>query len=190
MDGHPEKFTREELERLVASGLSYRVIARRLGVAPSTVRKWLDRFGLETQRTVRLRMGRAARESRARTVSLICQRHGMTEFVRDTRGVHRCRRCRMEHVAERRRAIKRMLVAEAGGACCLCGYARCLGALQFHHVDPSSKQFALSREGVTRSLARARAEARKCVLLCANCHAEVEAGVTSATLSADRDTAA
>jgi hypothetical protein len=34
-------------------------------------------------------------------------------------------------------------------------------------------------EGVTRSRAEARAEARKCVLLCANCHAEVEAGYRS-----------
>jgi len=40
--------------------------------------------------------------------------------------------------------------------------------------------FSLSEEGVTRSLARARAEAEKCVLLCAKCHAEVEAGVAAA----------
>ena len=40
-----------------------------------------------------------------------------------------------------------------------------------------TKNFSLSHEGVTRSLERAREEARKCVLLCANCHAEVEAGV-------------
>jgi hypothetical protein len=33
------------------------------------------------------------------------------------------------------------------------------------------------RKGVARSLEKARAEPRKCVLLCANCHAEVEAGV-------------
>ena len=33
-----------------------------------------------------------------------------------------------------------------------------------------------SRDGVTRSLRRAREEAGKCVLLCANCHAMVEAG--------------
>ena len=46
-----------------------------------------------------------------------------------------------------------------------------------HRGDPSSKRFQLAREGVTRSLERARAEAKKCVLLCANCHVEVEAGV-------------
>jgi hypothetical protein len=71
---------------------------------------------------------------------------------------------------------RRMLVEEAGGRCVLCGYSRFHAALQFHHVDPAAKSFALSREGVTRSLARARAEAQKCVLLCANCHAEVEGG--------------
>ena len=52
-------------------------------------------------------------------------------------------------------------------------------ALEFHHVNPSSKSFAIAPGGVTRSLDAARSEAAKCVLLCANCHAEVEAGLTS-----------
>jgi hypothetical protein len=73
---------------------------------------------------------------------------------------------------------KANLVEEAGGQCALCCYARCIGALHFHHLVPSEKSFALSHEGVTRSLEKARAEVRKCVLLCSNCHAEVEAGVT------------
>ena len=40
----------------------------------------------------------------------------------------------------------------------------------------------LSRRGVSMSIERARAEARKCVLLCSNCHAEVEAGVAVLTM--------
>jgi hypothetical protein len=32
---------------------------------------------------------------------------------------------------------------------------------------------------VARSLERCREEARKCVLLCANCHAEVEGGIAT-----------
>ena len=71
-----------------------------------------------------------------------------------------------------------MLVDEAGGACVLCGYDRFAGALQFHHVDPSTKRFDLSLKGVARSLDTVREEAQKCVVLCANCHAEVEGGVT------------
>jgi hypothetical protein len=75
--------------------------------------------------------------------------------------------------------VKKLLVEEAGGCCALCGYRRNQGALQFHHLEPAQKAFALSTRGMTRSLARLRVEAAKCVLLCANCHAEVEAGAAS-----------
>jgi hypothetical protein len=73
--------------------------------------------------------------------------------------------------------VKQTLVDEAGGRCAVCGYDRCVAALHFHHVDPSEKRFALSVRGVARSLAGARREARKCLLLCSNRHAEVEAGL-------------
>jgi hypothetical protein len=51
-----------------------------------------------------------------------------------------------------------------------------MAALHFHHVDTADKRFALSVRGVARSLAKARDEAAKCVLLYSNCHAELEAG--------------
>ena len=82
-----------------------------------------------------------------------------------------------ESVSERRRRVKALLVEEAGGACVLCGYATYSGALQFHHRDRATKSFGLSLRGVTRSIDLLREEAKKCVLLCANCHAEVEGGV-------------
>lgn len=50
--------------------------------------------------------------------------------------------------------------------------------MEFHHLDPSKKEFTLSKRGA-RSLERLRAEVDKCVLLCSNCHAEVEAGLTN-----------
>ena len=69
-----------------------------------------------------------------------------------------------------------MLVAEAGGRCAICGYDRCVWNLHFHHVDPDAKSFAMTM-GSGKSIAAYRAEALKCVLLCANCHGEVEFGV-------------
>ena len=82
-------------------------------------------------------------------------------------------------VDRRRRAIKAIVVKESGGACLICGYDRSVKALQFHHLDPSTKSFGLADGGLSRSLERVRAEAGKCVLLCANCHAEVEAGIAT-----------
>jgi hypothetical protein len=87
--------------------------------------------------------------------------------------------CRRADVSAWRRRAKQKLVDEAGGRCQICGYERYLGALQFHHLDPSRKEFSLSRRGCTRSFAELKAEAAKCALLCANCHAEIESGVAA-----------
>ena len=106
-----------------------------------------------------------------------CARHGLTEFWLEARGIYRCLRCRSEAVARRRRKLKQLLVTAVGGRCSICGYDRCIGALQFHHRDGQLKEFGLAERGLTRSLEAVQAEAAKCVLLCANCHAEVEAGI-------------
>lgn len=58
----------------------------------------------------------------------------------------------------------------------MCGYDRCGLNLHFHHVDPSQKLFAVN-SSVGKSLSAFRAEAAKCVLVCANCHGEIESGL-------------
>lgn len=79
-------------------------------------------------------------------------------------------------MTRRKQRVKAILVEEAGGCCAVCGYDRCIINLVFHHVDPSQKSFALSMN-TTKSLAAYREEMKKCVLLCANCHGEIEAGL-------------
>ncbi len=170
---------RDELECLVARGLSVRAIAAELGVSYSTVQHWLKRYGLRTRRS------RGTRTD-AREVVRTCTTHGETTFVAyGPNDHHRCELCRRERVAARRRTVKAILVAEAGGACLLSGYDRHPRALHFHHLDPRAKAFGIAHAGVARSLDRCRAEAAKCVLLCSNCHAEVEDGV--ATIPPDRE---
>ena len=85
------------------------------------------------------------------------------------------------------RGEKEILVDEAGGRCCLCGYDRCLAALEFHHLDPLEKRLEINAKGTSLALDTLRAEARKCVLLCSNCHAEVEVGATEVPLELRRD---
>lgn len=166
---------RARLEASARRGATLAEIAAEVDRSIATVRYWLRRWGIERPR--RRGVTRADPKDPAPTAEIRCRRHGWTTFRLDRRGYHRCARCAKEQVTEWRRRVKRVLVREAGGACRLCGYDRCVAALQFHHLDPSSKAFELSREGVTRSLAEARAEAQKCILLCANCHAKVESGV-------------
>jgi helix-turn-helix protein len=165
---------RQKLEELAREGASLREIGLALDRSIATVRYWLHRWEIARQDA---RLSRVDPATAPREVMRACARHGRTVYRLDKRGTYRCVLCSQERVAERRRRVKRILVDEAGGCCVVCGYDVCCAALQFHHVDPQTKSFALSHEGVTRSLARARAEAQKCVLLCANCHAEVESGL-------------
>jgi hypothetical protein len=165
---------RDELERLARAGASLREMAAALDRSIATVRYWLDRW--QIPRSDRRRRRDFDPETAPKHAVRTCPRHGLTMFTLEGRGSYRCKRCRLERVALWRRRVKAKLVAEAGGRCAACGYDRCQAALQFHHLDPALKRFALSHQGVTRSLAKARAEANKCVLLCANCHAEIEAG--------------
>ncbi len=117
------------------------------------------------------------RDGGEREVDVECRRHGMTRHVSIASERRlRCTKCRAEAVARRRRKVKEILIEEAGGCCVLCGYSKHPAALQFHHLDPAEKSFGLGVRGITRSIERLRAEAAKCSLLCANCHAEVEVG--------------
>ena len=163
------------LESLVEQGLSIRQIAAEVDRSPASVRHWLRRFGLKT------RPARYWRRDDARPDRIMrcCPRHDWTVFRSAGGTQYRCVLCSREGVAERRRRIKQILVAEAGGRCSLCGYDRCAAALHFHHIEPAAKAFTINGQGTTRALNSLRTEARKCTLLCANCHAEVEAGVTA-----------
>ncbi len=53
--------------------------------------------------------------------------------------------------------------------CSLCGYKEHPAALQFDHLDPSTKVRDVSNM-VTLKLKRLMDEVRKCRVLCANCH--------------------
>ena len=89
----------------------------------------------------------------------------MRRVVRDKR-LHSISSYRSQKVRRTRRKLD--LVIAAGGRCGDCGYSGYVGALDFHHRDPSSKEFALSASHGT--LAELSAEAAKCDLLCAICH--------------------
>ncbi len=168
---------RESLHALVAEGRTVAEIARVVDRSVTTVRYWLRFHGLETRRSARLRAGGRPSAATPAVADIACSVHGLTTHtVRG--GRYRCRRCNSEAVTRFRRSVKRRLVDEAGGCCVICGYSRSMVALQFHHVDPSTKRFNLGMKGISRSLETVRAEAAKCVLLCANCHAEVEAGIS------------
>lgn len=72
----------------------------------------------------------------------------------------------------RKSCVRRRKVLEglkAGKSCIKCGESH-MACLDFHHRDPSTKDFQIT-EGVFRyAIEKVLAETEKCDILCANCH--------------------
>ena len=63
-----------------------------------------------------------------------------------------------------------------GGKCVVCGYDKYFGALEFHHVDKTKKEYAIS-DLKNYNFETLKDELDKCVILCSNCHAEYHGGI-------------
>lgn len=106
-----------------------------------------------------------------------CKYHGETLHVLDSEGRWRCRKCRVAAVQKRREKIKELAVKHMGSKCCICGYDKYIGALEFHHLNPDEKEFAIGSKGYTRSFEKVKEELKKCILVCSNCHKEIHANI-------------
>ena len=88
--------------------------------------------------------------------------------IRKGHTITKCNSC-MANAHKNKR--KKMAVEYKGGKCIMCGYAKCLRSLSFHHRDPAEKDFGIGGSHA-RSWDAAKKELDKCDLLCANCHYE------------------
>lgn len=70
--------------------------------------------------------------------------------------------------------LKYKLILAKGGKCEICGYNKNISALQFHHIDPTTKKFTLDARTIERKKDEEIIEEyNKCQLLCSNCHQEI-----------------
>jgi hypothetical protein len=88
-----------------------------------------------------------------------------------------CKVCTIEQTVERQRRFKEKCVEYKGGKCECCGYNKYIGAIEFHHEDPSKKDFNIAKARLTSFSDRVKSELDKCKILCANCHREAHANV-------------
>ena len=71
---------------------------------------------------------------------------------------------------------KSKLIKVFNSKCCICGFDKWQSALEFHHVNPENKEFGLTVNTTTKALEKQLEEARKCILVCANCHRGIHSG--------------
>ena len=109
------------------------------------------------------------------TKIITCPVHGEVKAAKHKNGNaasrFRCMKCSAEATQKIVEAKRDRAYNEFGSKCTVCGYDKCREALEWHHIDPSTKDITPAKV-FSRSYDRILEELSKCVLLCANCHRE------------------
>ena len=80
---------------------------------------------------------------------------------------------------KRKQRDRKAQVDAMRGPCVVCGWFEYPEAIDFHHIDPSTKEGNVGTMTASAGMDKIRAEVAKCVCLCANCHRGVHAGKVS-----------
>lgn len=94
------------------------------------------------------------------------------KFSNRTRNLE-CTTCVNKRVRNKRKAKGHEYL---GGKCEICGYDKCIDAMDIHHVNSDDKSFQLSNSWQLK-WETIEKELDKCVLLCCRCHRELHAGM-------------
>ena len=163
-----------ELKEYVNQNYSTYKISDLTGKSPTTVKYWLKKFNLKTNHVnfkeqVKVEYGETRFCPR-------CKKDVETKNFHQRRGRENgsvyCKPCSSDQTLERQRKLKIKSVEYKGGCCVRCGYDKYYGALDFHHLDPSQKDFNLGNCKLT-NFEKIKSELDKCILVCSNCHREI-----------------
>jgi len=146
------------LQQWIDEGLSSYEISTQSGKSPSTVKYWLTKHSLSTKKVHKCR---------------ICGTADPTKFGEGR--FTECKQCRTKAQTDLYKTYKQELVAYKGGQCEICGYNRCIAALDFHHLNPDEKDPNWKQMRKWKP-SRVKNEIDKCQLVCRNCHSEIHYG--------------
>lgn len=183
---------KELLENYINKGLSTYKITKESGKSQTTVRYWLKKYGLKSL-LKSFKNGGKYQASSGPTSHIIeadgsihkmcpkCKTKkplDKSNFYMTASGkVHSwCKPCNNKISHEKQKQMKINAVNLKGGACQICGYCKYVGSLDFHHLDPSKKEYSISKLR-TYSLENLKIELAKCICVCSNCHGEIHAGL-------------
>ena len=143
----------EKIREMVLKGCTNKIIGEEIGHTPSYVCKLMKKNNITRPPIPRY------------TNCGICD----INLGNNKRNRSNCKRC-SQRISRYRRKIK--CVNYKGGCCEKCGYDKYLSALEFHHRNPTEKEFQISKI-MCNDFEVVKEELDKCDLLCANCHSEV-----------------
>ena len=128
---------------------SEELLARlKLAKAKTSIRYWLRKFNLKTKKVSYFR----------HTGCVLCGKDNLDKYL--------CGGCltKVRRYRQKKRAVELL-----GGVCTNCGWKGNIAGFDFHHTDPSEKEFNIGKVA-NKSWAVLSIELKKCVLLCGTCH--------------------
>jgi len=150
---------KSDLEGYIENGMSQRQMAIKLNKSHGSIKYWLKKFNLETNLTI----------NPCKSHECLCGETSPKNFYGTRKS--ECKVCENIKNIQKSKDNKLFGVTILGGECLHCGYKKCIGALEFHHLEPKYKDpdFTGLR---CWSKKRIEKELKKCILLCGNCHSE------------------
>ena len=176
-------WTKENVEDAVKHTSNIRQCLIYLGVDPrsssrNTLKKRIQEYNIDTSHFV-LKSYNRTYNGETQVCNCCGKEKPITEFYINSRnktGIQpTCKECMKSKYNPNRRAkaseVKLNLIKELGGKCVRCGIEANINnyvIFDFHHIDPSKKDFSINT--FNGSLEDMEKEAKKCVVMCANCH--------------------
>ena len=182
---------KDRILKLKKEGKTHNEIAKELGCAKSTVsfhcinsgvrrdiRKLTDIEITEMMEVFKIKTIKETSEQFNVSITTVKKYCG-TKTNKPKYTLEEKRRKNAEAVSRRRKKIKLMAVEYKGGKCQNpeCGYLKYVGNLEFHHLEPSKKDFGIASNGHTVSWDKIKNELDKCIMVCSNCHGEIHGNI-------------
>jgi hypothetical protein len=163
--------TKEKLQDYISKDYSSYDIARAENKGQTTIRYWLKKHNLKTEGDIRYQK---IIKGKINFCCGACKEYKpIDNFYKKTKDTYHsyCKNCFNEYVKQRWKDRKLKSIEYKGGKCSSCGYNKCPNVLEFHHRDPTQKEFE-GKELRQMSWDKVIKELDKCDLLCSNCHRE------------------
>lgn len=175
---------KEEIITLRIKGKSFNEIERILDCSKSTISYHCNKMGIGGKKFERMSVERQFDVNefyKTHTLKETAEHFNisMTSVVRYTNNKDikltdlQLKDRNYKRVKHHRQKIKEKCIEYKGGECIKCGYKKCKRALEFHHLDRTKKDFTVASYSVL-SFEKLKPELDKCILVCSNCHREME----------------
>ena len=168
---------KDQLQKEIESGLSFNKIAKKYQCSLTKIRYWAKKYCLESKfESLKVKEGQVKEYGESRFCPRCKEDLKIQDFYsRRGKGFSSgyCKKCTglVSHQAIKK--FKKECLAYRGGKCINCGYNKCISALDFHHRDPSEKEFSISSIKRKKLTEQIKKELDKCDILCSNCHREL-----------------